>query len=320
MESEGLVRVLNLHRLRILREIELRGTVSAAAKALWMTPPSVSQHMSVLESETGVALLERVGRGVRLTPAAKRLVAHTERMLADMEHAEADLASARAEVAGTLSIAAPSTAARAIVVPAAVELLARHPRLELTISDIEQPESLVELRSGSIDIAIGLEYTFSPAVEQFGFDVELLVSEPVYIALPATHPLAAGPVSVQDLKNERWFAARGPNPCRDAVLRTTSFCGFEPRIELLSTIDYSVTLAAVGAGLGVTLVPHLALQGAYPDVALHPLIEPPLRRRIFAAMREGSRTAPAVAAALEAIQSAATDVAMGFKEQTENRG
>lgn len=306
--------MLNLHRLRILREIELRGTVSAAAKALWMTPPSVSQHMAALETETGVTLLERVGRTVRLTPAAKRLVAHTDRLLADMEVAEADLANSKEQVAGSISIAAPSTAARALLIPAAAELLAAHPLLELTVSDLEQPDSFVELRSGSLDIAIGLEYTFSASLEQTGFDMELLVSEPVYIALPRTHPLAAGPVTIPDLRDERWFAARLPNPCREAVLRATADCGFEPRIELLSAIDYEVTLAAVGAGLGVTLVPHLALQGDYPDVAFHPLTKPPLRRRIFAAMREGSRTSPAIAAALAAIRRAADRVAETFGE------
>lgn len=306
--------MLNLHRLRILREIDQRGSVSAAAKALWMTPPSVSQHMAALESETGVSLLERVGRGVRLTPAAKRLVAHTERMLADMERAEAELAAAREEVAGPLTISAPSTAARAIVVPAAVELEAAHPALELTISDIEQPESLVELRSGHVDIAIGLEYTFTRAMEHGGFDIEPLLSEPVYIAMPANHPLASTDVRLTDLRNERWFAARGPNPCRDAVLRATAYAGFEPRIELLSTIDYQLTLAAIDAGLGVSLVPHLALSGDYANVALKPLHDLPLRRHIFAALREGSRTSPQIAAALDAMKRAADGLAAGFHE------
>lgn len=306
--------MLNLHRLRILREIEQRGTVSAAAKALWMTPPSVSQHMSALEAETGVVLLERVGRGVRLTPAARRLVAHTDRMLADMERAEAELALSRDEVAGALSIAAPSTAARAIVIPAAVDLLARHPALELTVSDIEQPDSLVDLRSGTVDIAIGLEYTFAPPLQPQGFDVELLVTEPVYLALPSTHPLAGAPVRLEQLRDERWLAARGPNPCRDATFQATAHAGFEPRVELLSTIDYQLSLAAVGAGLGVMLVPHLALYTDYPGVTIQPLVDLPLRRRIFAAMRAGSRTAPAVAAALVALKTAAEKVAEGFRE------
>lgn len=306
--------MLNLHRLRILREIEQRGTVSAAAKALWMTPPSVSQHMSALESETGVQLLERVGRRVRLTPAARRLVGHTERMLADMERAEADLAIARDEVAGTVAVSAPSTVGRSVLVPAAIVLQQRHPALALTISDVEQPESLVELRSGNVDIAVGLEYTLSPACNPSGFDIEHLMSEPVFLAMPSRHPLAGRPCRLEELRDERWFAARGPNPCRDAVLRATAFCGFEPRIELLSTIDYQLSLAAVGAGLGVMLVPALALYTEYPGVSLQPLVDVPLRRRVFAAMRDGSRSAPPVAAALAALSEVARDVEARFEE------
>lgn len=306
--------MLNLHRLRILREVAQRGTITAAAEALWMTPPSVSQHMSALEAETGVTLLERVGRGVRLTPAAYQLVEHTEHMLAHMERAEADLAQSRDEVSGTLVITSPSTVGRSIVVPAAVQLLRDHPALALTISDIEQPESLTELRSGNVDIAIGLEYTFAPTVDVEGFDIEQLVAEPVYLAMPATHPLANEAVRLTDLKDDRWFAARGPNPCRDAVLRATAFAGFEPRVEVLSTIDYQLSLAAVGAGLGVMLVPHLALYGDYPGVVIKPLLDLPLRRRVFAAMRDGSRSAPHISAALGALLIAADAVAAEFRE------
>lgn len=306
--------MLNLHRLRILREIEQRGTVSAAARALWMTPPSVSQHMSALEAETGVVLLERVGRGVRLTPAARRLVAHTERMLADMERAEADLASAREEVSGRLAIAAFPTAGRAILVPAAVELMRRHPGLDLQLNDLEQPESFGELRSGNLDIVVGLEYTFAPQTKSDGFEIEHLMSEPVYLALPENHPRANAPVRLEELREERWFAAREPNPCRDAVVRATAYCGFDARMELLACMDYQVILAAVAAGLGVTLVPHLALGLTYPGVAIQPLIDVPLRRRVFAAMRAGSSTAPQVAAGIAALRAAAEDVAAGFHE------
>ncbi|HET6351008.1 MAG TPA: LysR family transcriptional regulator [Coriobacteriia bacterium] len=304
--------MLTLNRLRILREIDQRGTVTAAAKALWMTPPSVSQHMSAMEAETGVQLLERVGRRVRLTPAAKRLVAHTERIFAEVERAESDLALARDEIAGTVTVAAPSTVGRSVLIPAAVSLERDHPALDFIISDIEQPESLIELKSGNVDIAIGLEYTLAPACNPPGFDIEHLMSEPVYLAMPSTHPLAAEEVRLEQLAGERWFAARDPNPCRDAVLRATAYCGFEPRIELLSSIDYQLSLAAVSAGLGVMLVPALALYTTYPGVVLKPLVDVPLRRRIFAALRQGSTPSPQMAAVLAAIRQAADEVSAGF--------
>ncbi len=306
--------MLTLHRLRILREIDQRGTVSAAAKALWMTPPSVSQHMSAMEAETGVQLLERVGRRVRLTPAAKRLVAHTERILAEVERAESDLALARDEIAGSVTVAAPSTVGRAVLIPAAVALRRQYPALDLTISDIEQPDSLTELKSGNIDMAIGLEYTLSPACNPPGFDIEPLMSEPVYLAMPADHPLAAEEVRLEQLADERWFAARAPNPCRDAVLRATAYCGFEPNVQLLSSIDYQLSLAAVGAGLGVMLVPALAIYTDYPGVVLKPLVDVPLRRRIFAALRQGSAPSPQIAAVLAAIRQAADEVSASFAD------
>lgn len=311
--------MLNLHRLRILREIEHRGTISAAAKALWMTPPSISQHMTALEAETGVVLLERVGRGVRLTPAARRLVAHTEHMLAEMERAEADLAAAREQVGGPLAIAAFPTAGRAILIPAAVELMRRHPALDLELSDLEQPESFTELRSGNLDIAVGLEYTFAPQTGAEGFEVEHLMSEPVYLAMPESHPLAHGPVTLDQLRGERWFAAREPNPCREAVVRATAFCGFDARVELLSSMDYQVILAAVAAGLGVTLVPHLALT-EQPGVVIHPLVDVPLRRRVFAAIRAGSSAAPKIAAGIAALKEAADLVAADFRESADATG
>lgn len=308
--------MLNFHRLRILREIAERGTVSAAAKALWMSPSSVSQHMTALEAETGVVLLERVGRRVRLTPAAHRLVAHTENMLADMERAEADLALAREQVVGRLAISAFPTAARTLMIPAAIKLMREHPGLTLDLTDLEQPESFTELRSGNLDIAVGLEYTLAPATQEPGLELEPLLSEPVYLAMSPDHPLAEKPVRLEDLRADRWFAARGPSPCRQAVLRATAYAGFEPRVELLDSADYDVILTAVSAGLGVTLVPYLALAQAREDVVIRPLDELPLRRNVYAAVREGSRTAPPIAAAIDAM----LEVAKGVSAKIENVG
>lgn len=204
--------MLDVHRLRILREIAHRGTVTAAAKALWLTPPSVSHHVAALEQETGVQLLERVGRRVRLTPAAERLVENTEQILASIELAEADLALAREEIAGSVSVAGPETAASRIIVPAAAELMRKHPALEVRIADGETPWSLTEVRRGAFDIAVGLEYTFAPLPEEPGLDLTPLMDEPVYIVLPEGHPRARSGVKLADLKNEHWIVASEPNP------------------------------------------------------------------------------------------------------------
>ncbi len=300
--------MLDLHRLRILREIELRGTVTAAAHALYLTPPSVSHHMSALEAETGVQLLERVGRRVRLTPAARRLVEHTEALMRHVEAAEADLALARDDVSGQFTIASISTAACAIVLPAIVELEATHPALHLRVLDMEQPRSLTELRSGAIDLVVGLEYNFTPTLDIPGLDTELLLSEPVYVALPVTHPLASTGATLDDLAEELWIVPSAPNPCRHAVLRAAELAGFEPRLRSLESSNYIVITAAIALGLGVTVLPHLALQACGPNVVTYPL-DIPLRRRVFVAMRAGGREHPAIAAMVAALGRAAESLA-----------
>lgn len=308
--------MLDLHRLRLLREIEQRGTITAAAKALYLTPPSVSHHMAALEAETGVQLLERVGRRVRLTPAARRLVEHTNELLSHIEQAEADLAIARDEISGQFTISSISTAACAIVLPALVELEAAHPALQLHVLDMEQPQSLPELKSGQIDLVVGLEYNFAPKLDMPGLDTELLLSEPVYIALPASHPLVGRKHSLLDLAEDLWIVPSAPNPCRDAVLRAAEFAGFEPRLRALESSNYIVITEAIALGLGVTVLPHLALHTCGPEIATQPLKEIPLQRQIFVAVRAGGRDHPAIAAIIDALRRAADTLAAEIDLQT----
>lgn len=301
--------MLDLHRLRILREIDQRGTITAAARALYLTPPSISHHMSTLETETGVQLLERVGRRVRLTPAARQLVEHTEAMLRHMEAAEADLALARDEVSGQFTIAAITTAGCSILIPAAAELSKLHPALELRLLDADPPHSLVELRSGAIDVVLGLEYNFTPTLDISGLDTELLLSEPVYIAMPASHPLATPDVTLSDLAEDLWIAPREPNPCHQAVLRAAASAGFVPRMLPLESTNYPMIVAAISHGMGVTVLPHLAMQACDDGVFIKPLDEMPLRRRVYAAFRDGGREHPAISAIIDSLKRAADRVA-----------
>jgi len=305
--------MIDVHRLRILREVAQRGTLTAAAKALYLTPPSVSHHIAALEQETGVKLLERVGRRVRLTPAALRLVKSSEDVFAAMERAEAELALARDEVVGEVTIASFMSALRAIVIPALSGLAASYPSLDVRVVDVDQPESVNQLRSGQVDIALGLDFTMDPMLYETDLDYEPLLSEPIYLALPTSHPRADGPVAIGDLSAERWIAP-ADNPCRQAVLQSAAYCGFTPEVGVVSSSHYEVILAAVAAGLGVTLLPATALAGyVEPGVAVHPLTDVPLRRRIFAMMREGSRSSPAIAAVLGALKERADALAASFQ-------
>lgn len=301
--------MLNVNRLRMLREIAARGTIAAAAEALYMTPSAVSQQMTVLEAEAGVELLERVGRGVRLTDAGVRLVANTERILAEIEHAEAELAAAHEGVVGRVRVSAFPTAARSILVPALVALKDAHPNLRVSTLDLEPEEAVPALKARELDIAVTYEWDLLPSVEDPGVEREELLVEQVFLAVPDTHTLASSSsVSIARLAEEQWIVGRDQTSMLDLVAAATRRFGYEPRTDFHS-MDFEVILAAVSAGLGVALVPPLALVDEVPGVAVKPIEDFEVNRTVWAAVRRGSSAAPGTAAVLQALRSAAAEIA-----------
>jgi molybdate transport repressor ModE-like protein len=301
--------MLNVQRLRILREIAQRGSITAAAEALYLTPSAVSQQMAALEQETGVAVLERVGRGVRLTEAGERLAKRTDAVLAALEAAEADLAAITAGPVGRLTVCAFPTAARVLLVPALVALRESCPRLHITMVDLEPEESLPRLRVGELDVVVTHEYGVLPSTADPAFDQEHLLTEPVFLALPKNHPRAGRPTSLTDLRDEQFIVGRDASPFLDVVVRLAEGAGFHPRVDLHSN-DFQVILAAVGAGLGVALVPPIAVIGDYPDVVFQRIKGLALERRVFAAVRAGSGENPSIAAVVAALRQAAKGVSL----------
>ena len=301
--------MLNVTRLRILREVSARGTLAAAAEALFMTPSAVSQQMAVLEREAGTELLERHGRGVRLTDAGVQLVANTERILADLERAEADLAAGSRGVVGRVRVSAFPTAARALLVPALPGLQERYPNLHISMVDLEPEESLPALKNGDLDVVVAYEWGLLPRLTDPGIQREQLFTEPVYLALPAGHRLAgAGPVKLADLQYEEWIVGRDSTSMLDLVIAATRRQGYEPRTDFHS-MDFQVILSAVGAGLGVALVPPLALIGTYPNVEVAEISDLEINRTIWAAIRQGSSGNPGIAAVLASLREAVETVA-----------
>jgi DNA-binding transcriptional LysR family regulator len=298
--------MLNVNRMRMLREVAERGGIAAAAETLYMSPSAVSQQMAVLEREAGTPLLERRGRGVRLTAAGESLVAHTDRVLTVLEEARADLADISASVAGTLNTCGFPTAARALLVPALALLRQRHPRLRLHMSDLEPEESIPLLKRGEMDIIISYGYDRLPEKEDPSIERLLLMTEPHNIALPVGHPEAAhgGPVRLAALAEEQWVVGRDGSPFMDVMLRIANETGFSARVDLHSN-DYQVILAAVEAGLGVALIPPLARFSTYPGVVFRDCADVVINRQIVTVIRKGSSRAPAVAAALQAIREIA---------------
>ncbi|MFC4372829.1 LysR family transcriptional regulator [Nocardia halotolerans] len=289
--------MLDVRRLRLLRELAHRGTIAAVAEALSYTPSAVSQQLTALEREAGVPLLERTGRRVALTPAAHLLVGHTETILAALEHADAELACARTDLVGTLRIGAFPTAARRLLSPALVSLSTDHPRLELTVTEIDPADAGDALRAGTLDVALTHDYDLVPADADPALHTEPLYSETVYLAtpspVPATDPLRAH-------RDSPWIAGTSGTLCHTMTIRACQATGFTPHIRHHAD-DFDTVLALVAAGAGTAIVPGLALYAPPDDITLTPLTT---RRRSHLAYRNGTAGRPAVHAARIALHAA----------------
>ena len=296
--------MLDVRRLRLLRELHHRGTVSAVADALSYTPSAVSQQLGLLEREAGVELLERVGRRVRLTDAALVLVGHADAILARLEVADADLAAQAGDVRGTVRVASFQTAASALVAPSILALAARHPRLEVELVESEAEEALPMLRAGDVDVVVAEEYEHAPRRREPWMERDGLCLDPLVIALSAAHPLAAddGPIDLADLREERWAATRPITAFADMLERTCRLQGgFEPHIAHRAN-DLRLLLELVGAGLCVALLPSLGHPREQSGVVVRPVAPDGLFRSIFAAGRAGHDRHPALRAVVAELR------------------
>ena len=294
--------MLDVRRLRVLRELAARGTIAATAEALGYTAPAVSQQLAALEREAGVALLEKHGRRRRLTPAGEELVIRTEGILRQLEAAEAALERSTTHVAGVLRAAAFASAHRMLLPRAIAALAIAHPDLRVTTRELEPEESLPALKLGELDVALAQEYAFAPVPADPALERTDLADDLVQLALSEAHPLASPPAAAVDLAAldaEPWIAGRAGSSCLEVVLHSARGAGYEPRIAHV-TNDFGVAYALVGAGAGVALVPELAGPPP-PGVVLRPTAGTPIRRRIYAVARGGSTARPAVAAMLAAL-------------------
>jgi len=291
--------MLGVWRLQLLREVGRRGTIRAAAAALSITPSAVSQQLKILEAEAGVPLLEPQGRLVRLTEAGEMLVRHADAITAAIDAAESELAATREEVTGTLRIAAFPTAARSILPGVIAELGRAHPRLRLTLRDLETAESLEALRLDEVDLAVVDVYDEATRIREPGIELQELMEDPLWIALPEGHAAGAGSVSLASLADEPWIMDTEASNIGGAVIRACERVGFVPHVRS-NCRDYSVIIALVEAGLGVAVLPGLALRDREIRARVAPL-DPPLRRRVLVAVKPGRRSHPAVAALLAAL-------------------
>jgi DNA-binding transcriptional LysR family regulator len=303
--------VLDLRRLRLLYELHERETIAAVADALQFTPSAVSQQLAVLEREAGVALLERAGRGVRLTDAALVLVRHAEALLDRAELAEAELAAAAGSVAGRGRIAAFQSVALRLVAPAMHALAREAPGLRCELVEAEPEQSLPALALGDVDLVLADEWQHQPHSRPAGVDRHDLHRDPVRLVLPEDHPVArrhGRAVPLPELAGEDWTTGHTGTGWEEVTERTCrQLGGFDPNIRH-RTNDSVVSLGLVGQGLAVTLLPDFVAPETRPGVVVRSIAGGPMHRTIFAATRTADAQRPSVRALLAAIRTAATDV------------
>lgn len=283
--------MLDVKRLRVLREVISSGSFSGAADNLHLSQSAVSQQVAALEREVGQPLLERTTDGPRLTAAGEVLLSHGDAVIARLEEAERELAEIAGLEGGRLRLMSFPTASAALVTQAMAEFRNRFPNIELHFAEGEPEDSIPALRSGETDLAVVFDYVAFP--EDWGRDTssELILEEPMRVALAPGHPLAASKtVKVETLADEDWLCGDKPSSCREHVLNCCRAAGFEPRISFESD-DYQVLQGLVAAGLGVTLLPELA--GEYPGVVLRDIAPEAPTRRVWAVTREEASRSPA---------------------------
>jgi DNA-binding transcriptional LysR family regulator len=294
--------MLDVRRLRLLSELSRRGTIADVARAAGYTPSAVSQSLAQLERETGVALLERDGRRVRLTPAATGLVARADRVLDELDAAAAELAAEQGTVRGSLAIGAFPSAAGRLVVPALGHLCARHPELDCNVREHEPEDGIPLLRSGALDVLVSERYDEVEPAPAGGLEEHLLLSEPLLLVLPADHP-GGDPVDLATLAGEAWIGGLAGTQYAVAMDHACRAAGFAPRFAHTAD-EASVHHALAAAGLGVGLLPALACPGA-AGVRYARATPAPPRRHVAALVRRGAGRRPAVAAVLGALSAAA---------------
>ncbi|GAA1817572.1 LysR family transcriptional regulator [Luedemannella flava] len=291
--------MIDLARLRALHAVATYGTVTGAARALYLTPSAVSQHLAKLERETGSALLEKDGRGLRLTEAGRVLVRHAANVLAAVEEAEAALAAHHDTVTGRLVIAAFPTACRSLAPVALSRLLGEHPGLEPALRECGNAISLDLVARGEADVAVIDEWPEARISLPAGVSQSELGPDVADLVVPVGHPLAGGgPVRLTDVVGQRWVASTPGSICHDWFTRVM------PDVWPAFHVDeFETQLTLIAAGLGVAVIPRLARTSLPAGVAVVP-VEPVPTRRVGVAWRTASGARPAINAAIEALHHA----------------
>lgn len=302
--------MLNLSRLRVLCEVVDRGSFSAAADALSYTQSAVSQAIARLEAEIGAPLVIRDRRGIRPTAAGATLVEHADAIFAQVRSAEEDLAAVLGVRGGRLRVASFPSAGATLMPHAVAMFRAGHPDVELTLAEGEPEDIAPRLRAGEFDLALLFEFPGVGERPSVGLRTVTLLADPMYVALPAEHPLAGKPaLTLADLDQQSWVQTSASSPCARHVVRSCVAAGFEPRVSFESD-DYETVQGLVAAGVGVALIPRLALTRVHPGIVVRALAPSSPARHVVAATLGG----PGVAPAAKTMMGMLVDVASRYGE------
>ncbi|GHD89593.1 LysR family transcriptional regulator [Streptomyces naganishii] len=300
--------MLDLQRLRALHAVSVHGSVGAAAVALGYTSSAVSQQIAKLERETRTVLLERAGRGVRLTDEARQLVATAGELLAIVERAETELEERRGVPAGRLTVAAFPSAARGLLPPVLADLARRHPGLDARLTEIDPHLSVGLVAKGAVDLAVAHDWDIAPLPAPEGVEHAAIGEDLCDLLVPVGHRLAGrSGVQRSELGGERWVCQPPGRVCHDWLLRTLRAAGHEP--EVVHQAEENPTLVAlVAAGLGVALIPRLG-RGPLPEGVVEVPLDPVPVRRLYALWRKGAARRPAIAETVRTLREHWPEVA-----------
>jgi DNA-binding transcriptional LysR family regulator len=301
--------MLDVKQLRVLKAVAEHGSFSAAAESLSYTQPAISQQIAALEKQANATLVDRGSRGVRLTDAGRALVEHAEVVIARLAAAEAELEAIAGVRGGRVRLSSFPTAGASLLPPAVALFTQRHPEVELSFVEEEPEEAVAMLRSAELEVAMVFEYRdlSQPEFDRLyeGIELRHLIDDPMFLALPRDHPVARRPrVRLRDVADDVWIQNDCSGPCGRLHLAACSSAGFEPKIGYQSD-DYNVVQGLIAAGVGVSLLPALALTNVREDIAVRSLGNGAPARKIASAVLAGRYRSPATDAMLDILDEVA---------------